>query len=379
MRTLLRLVAVLLSSAAPLVAQATPSAPALDFSGVLFGNFQWRTDAAAKAATGGQPLSRFDVGRAYLNFRMAAGNRGSIRVTTDIFQQSPSTYYSGWAVRLKYGYFQYDLTKSLFGVQGMPAVARVGMLHTVIVDHVEVFWPRFLGPTAIEQYFGFSSSDVGLSTLVTMPRRRGEIYITAVNGSNYSSAETDRFKDFAARATFTPFANDSGFIRTLAITPWYSLGWSASAFTAPPNSISDGLQKDRRGVFVGLRDRRLTGGVEFSQRAEQIETAAPPARTVVGRTGNLLSGFAFLRPLEIANRARHSPWGLLARFDSFDADNSLPANAANPQLTFIVLGTFWDLNNRVTLALDYQEQKSDVGAVSTFPTKTLFLHWQASF
>ena len=111
--------------------------PALDFSGLLFGNFGWRTDDAAKATTGGKALSKFDLGRAYLNFRMAAGDHGSIRVTTDIFQQSPSAYYSGWTVRLKYGYYQHDFTKSFAGVQGLGAVGRIGMLHTVVVDHME--------------------------------------------------------------------------------------------------------------------------------------------------------------------------------------------------------------------------------------------------
>src|SRR3954464_16065296 len=109
----LALAASLLVSSTTAFAQGTPaSVPPIDFSGWLFGNFQYRTDPAAKLATGGQPLSKFDVGRAYLTFRMPAGERGSIRVTTDIFQTSPSTYYNGWTVRLKYGYFQYDLTKN---------------------------------------------------------------------------------------------------------------------------------------------------------------------------------------------------------------------------------------------------------------------------
>src|SRR5688572_4641594 len=80
---------------AALLSQATP--PALDFSGVLFGNYQWRTDAAAKATTAGQPANRFDLGRAYLNFRLQAGERGAVRVTTDIYQQTgaAAAYYQG--------------------------------------------------------------------------------------------------------------------------------------------------------------------------------------------------------------------------------------------------------------------------------------------
>lgn len=384
MRKIATLVAALLLPGSPLLAQST-TVPPIDFSGVLFGNFSWRTDDAAKALTGGKALDRFDVGRAYLTFRMAAGERGSIRVTTDIFNQTPSTYYNGWTVRLKYGYFQYDFTKNLAGINGLAALGRIGMLHTVVIEHIEGFWPRFLGNAADETYFIWSSADVGAATLLTLPRKRGEIYVTAVNGSNYTSGETDRFKDFAARVSITPFANDSSFFRTLTISPWYSKGWTASQFVlgAPlqVGAVSDGLQRDRRGIFVGLKERRITGGAEFSQRVDDIETGLNTvvvSRAVTGRTGNLVSAFALVRPFEIKSTRKRSPFGLLGRFDSFDGNNDQPTSAANPESKFVVVGAFWDLNARSTFALDYQELKT-TGAAATFPTKTLFLHWNVNF
>lgn len=381
MRKILSLVAVLFVSPSLAPAQTPAPAPSLDFSGVLFGSFQWRTDAASKLSTGGKPANRFDIGRAYLNFRLPAGERGSIRVTTDIFQQSPSTYYSGWAVRLKYGYFQYDFTKNLFGVNNMSAVGRIGMLHTVIVDHIESFWPRYLGQTAQEQNGFYSSADVGASSVVTLPSRRGEAYVVVTNGAGYTSGETDRFKDIAARLSLTPFGKDSTLWRTLTISPFYLKGSSASAFTAPPNSISEGLRKDRRGVFVGLRDRRLTGGAEFAQRVEQAESGTPATRSVFDRTSTLVSGFTLVRPIELANSKRRSRLGILGRFDKFDSfsDNTgLPPALQIPDNRFVVLGLFWDLNARATFALEYQELKTQTAATA-FPGKTLFLHWQALF
>ena len=56
-----------------------------------------------------------DVERVYFTFRMPAGDRGSIRITTDLFQQTTSgsdSYYKGWVLRAKYAYFQYDYSKS---------------------------------------------------------------------------------------------------------------------------------------------------------------------------------------------------------------------------------------------------------------------------
>ena len=82
-----------------------PVTPQLDFSGVVFGNYQYQ---GAAGATKGQ--NKFDVERAYLTFKMPAGEHASIRVTGDLFQQtsSPSdAYYKGWVLRAKYAYLQY--------------------------------------------------------------------------------------------------------------------------------------------------------------------------------------------------------------------------------------------------------------------------------
>ena len=71
--------------------------PALDFSGVIYGNFRYTYDDATKNANGGNATNKFDIERVYLNFRMPAGDDGSIRVTTDVFNNSISaTSCAGW-------------------------------------------------------------------------------------------------------------------------------------------------------------------------------------------------------------------------------------------------------------------------------------------
>src|SRR5256885_7604871 len=66
----------LLVSASMLSAQTPVTVPPIDFSGAIFANYQYRTDIQAK------DFNKFDVERAYLTFRMPAGDRTSIRVTT---------------------------------------------------------------------------------------------------------------------------------------------------------------------------------------------------------------------------------------------------------------------------------------------------------
>src|SRR5438105_5384174 len=185
-----------LASASMLSAQTTVTIPPLDFSGVLYSNFQYRTDQRAKN------FNKFDLERVYLTFRMPAGDRASIRVTTDVFQQQNTpqdAYYAGWTIRLKYAYMQYNY------ITGKPtdftAVARMGALHTVIADHEEQFWPRWISLTDDERAGLFSSADVGAATLMTLPNKWGEIYGAVTNGPGYAQRELDRFKDPQVRLT----------------------------------------------------------------------------------------------------------------------------------------------------------------------------------
>ena len=83
------------------LAQATPPVvvtPAFDFSGVIFGSYSLKTDSASKANLGGKAPNLFGLDRAYLTFRMPAGDNGAIRITTDIFQNTnpaQNAYYAG--------------------------------------------------------------------------------------------------------------------------------------------------------------------------------------------------------------------------------------------------------------------------------------------
>ena len=56
---------------------------------------------------GNRSVDRFDVDRAYLNFRATPGEHFAIRITADVYQQRDTTrdqYYRGWALRAKYAY-----------------------------------------------------------------------------------------------------------------------------------------------------------------------------------------------------------------------------------------------------------------------------------
>jgi hypothetical protein len=348
--------------------------PQLDFSGVFFANWNYRTDRAARAQ------NRFDLERAYLTFRMPVGNRTNVRITADVFQNTTApgdAFYRGWSFRAKYAYLQYDYLREYHGAS---ATARLGMLQTVVIEHIESFWPRWISRTAVELSGFFQSADLGLATQVTLPSKRGEFYATVTNGPGYTSRETDRFKDVAARLTFAPLAGATGLFSTAAITAWGYKGAIASRFVGggpgQVGTVGEGLQRDRWGVFAGIRDRRLTVGAEWAQRADEGEvgnnTAASP-RAVVDSTGTLVSAFALARPAEWVRPGKPSRLALLGRYDRFRFDDE-----AAPASRLIIAGVIWDLDRRLSLAADYQQLLPRDGAAGT-DAKTWFLHAIASF
>lgn len=362
----------------PLGAQTTVTIPPIDFSGVLYTNYQYRTDSRAKN------FNKFDIERVYLTLRMPLGDRTSVRVTTDVFQQQTpgnDAYYQGWTMRLKFAYLQYNY---IMGAKptDFSAAARFGMIQTVVIDQEEQFWPRWISQTDLERAGLFNVADAGVSTALTLPNKWGEIYAAVVNGPGYMSREVDRFKDPQARLTLTPLANShSPLLASWAITPWYYKGTVASRFVAggagQVGPVGSGLERNRWGLFTGIRDPRITLGAQYTgfkgQTEAGLNTPFSP-RVVVDTTGHLVSGFAIARPLALVDTA-WSRLGLLARYDKVTTNTT-----TNGTYHVFIGGLLFDLSRRASVSFDYQEQLVDTPPVTgNLPLKTYFVHVVANF
>ncbi|MFL5560863.1 MAG: hypothetical protein ACJ79K_05235 [Gemmatimonadaceae bacterium] len=368
---------------APAAAPQAP-APALDFSGVIFGNYQYRTDSLAKAQTGGKSPNQFVIDRVYLTFRMPVGDRASIRATTDIVQNANGAYYNGWSVRLKYGYLQYNFLQNLGGHPGFNALARVGMLHTVVIDHEEGFWPRYLSQTAVERFGFFSSADLGAASQLSLPGKMGEIYGTITNGPGYTSPEVDRFKDLALRVTLTPLGTHAGLLQTLAISPWVYRGRTASKYAAGGRGqvapVTDGLTRDRWGIFAGIKDPRLVVAAHYARRTEGFETGAntlaSPRVAAPDSSGTLWSAYTVVRPIQWTSGKNTAKLGIVARWDRFT-----PRTTRSGVQRLAILGLQWEPTSRTALALDYQDvtPQDYNGPAPITETRGWYLHWNASF
>ena len=352
---------------------AQPAAPAVNVSGLIFGNYQYHLSGQSK------DFNQFLLDRAYVTVRASVADRMSIRVTTDVFQSGDQ---NGWTIRAKYAYLHYDLVKRSAWNAGI----RAGMLHNVMVEHLEQFWPRFVSPVAFERSGGFASADVGTATLVALPARLGEVYAHVVNGPGYTRRETDRFKDYGARVTLTPLAGRvRGPLSTLAISPWFYEGATASIFVRgggggaiPP--VGAGLPRDRYGVIVGIRDPRFTGGGEAGRMrtvTDALGTGPTPTRVVSDVRANIWTAFGVLRPLAFIDSSHRSRFGLLGRYDNVESNT-----ATSERYHFLIVGLLFDLNARSTLVLDYQEQLANSGAPalpSPGSFRALFAHIVVNF
>ena len=362
----------LTDSTPPARSQApAPAALPFGFSGVLYLNYQYG------GPRGGRSENRFDLDRAYLNFRASSGSNDSVRVTLDVFQQrdaSRDEYYRGWTMRVKYAYLNHDFVRG--SGDAMRIWARIGLIQTVMIEKEEQFWNRGLSQVAVEQAGYFSSADAGAGLGLTLPDKFGEIYATIMNGSGYASRETDRFKDFQTRVTLTPWARGSSFLKGLQLSPWVSIGGRSSDFALPRGTVrpvGEARRKDRYGLLATYRDARLVAGAHLARRIDVAESAdttqdlAPSTRTA---TGNLTSVFAFWRPLASATA---SPWSLLARVDDIKPDD----DASGTQRRYII-GTAWDLGTRTSITFDVQSLSPRNG-LSGAASRTFFLHFIASF
>ena len=387
---------VALFAATPLAAQTAPAqppaaVPPISVSGLVFGSYNYQVHTTP-AQLANQNDNGFIIDRAYLNFRALAGDRLSIRVTTDVYQTSETNAQNAYTIRAKYAYLQYDPPKFS---NGSSMFARLGILQNVVIEHVESFWPRYLSQTAVERAGYFASADVGLAAGAALPNKMGELYATIMNGPGFTSRERDRFKDYAIRLSLTPLANrtDLPLLQNFTLTGWGYKGATASTFVnggaGQVGPVGASLERSRAGAFVGIKDPRLVLGGELAVRRDGGDAGAntaTSARVGTTTTGRVLSGLTQVRPFAFTNGTGKSPFGLVARYDRVSPSTkttgiAVPPSTSNSYHTLIG-GAFYDLNQRAQFALDYQESLATNNGLSTSPpvqSKGYFLHFMVNF
>jgi hypothetical protein len=355
-------------------AAIAPQKPQLDFSGTLFANYQYHIDDERAGSA-----NKFDLERAYLTFRMPAGEKVSVRITADVFQQTASgsdAFYRGWTLRAKYAYLQYNFLNG----REWRVNARVGLLHTIFIDYDEQFWPRWIAPSPTDRAGYFSSADAGIAATISLPKKLGDVYATVVNGPGYTSREVDRFKDYAVRISLNPFASRLvSPLEYLAVTGWVYKGSTASKFSdggqGQAGEIGSALDRDRWGIHLGALHPRANLGIEYASRSEEGETGnntIDSPRSVIDSTGTLFSVYAVVRPFK-AGRSTSHPLSLIARYDRVGVNDSPIA-----RYRVIIGGLGWDISKVASMSLDIQDTKP-INRDAVEPSRIWFAHFVARF
>jgi hypothetical protein len=324
----------------------------VDLSGVLYASFQYGGDRDSRSD------NRFDIDRAYLTARARMTDRLDARVTLDVYQQrNPDSddFYQGWAMRAKYAYVDYALQRG--GENDLGLSARFGLLQTSIIEVEEQVWNRGLGQVGVDRFGYMPSADAGISSTLRLPDGHGEFYLGVTNGSGYASRETDRFKDVAARFTWSPAPHAAGFLRSIRISPWAIVGRRGSDYAdgaGTVKAVASGLRRNRAGVLLSVRDSRITLGTHIAWRFDESETADTTADTsprTSSVTGRLVSIHALLRPRAFADDLPQWPLAVVLRTDDFRADTESDASVR----TWFA-GLMYEAGAYGSITLDYQRQ-----------------------
>ena len=375
-----RSLAVLAIVALPAVATAQqpapqPAAPTtttvslpIEFSGLLLPQFIY----GGPKGNGTRSANQFQLERAYLTAKAKIGDRTSIRLTSDIYRPGGN---AGYTIRAKYAFVQYDYWTNHEGLFGMNAQTRLGMQQTILNETEESFWPRYVAKIAAERAGFFSSADLGLSTTLSFGNGLGELFAEVANGPGYATPENDRFKDYSARLTLTPFG--STLAQGLVVAPWYYKGTVASALRP-----SDGRKRDRAGVFAGFKAPAFLIGGDYESSTNETERVTPSGIATDDHSGTVVSAYTHLKPLAMMSATGSKAWGILLRWDNVTGETGyVPNNGDFPVLKgkFIVAGLTHDVNSKLSWSLDWQQQSPQGAAAPALDLRTYNLHVSAAF
>ena len=376
-RTLLVLAAVALPAAAG--AQQTPTTPAsttvtptaavpIEFSGLLFPQFIY----GGPKGNGTRSASQFQLERAYLTVKAKIGDRTGLRLTSDMYRPGGN---NGYTMRVKFAYLQYDYWMNGEGLMGTNAQLRLGMQQTVINETEESYWPRYVAKLAIERAGFLAPADLGVSTTISTGSHIAELFAEVTNGPGYTTPENDRFKDYSARLTLTPFGGT--ITRGLVLAPWYYKGTIASALQP-----AHGLKHDRAGVFAGYKAPAIMLGGQLASSTNELEQLTPGGVVSRDRSGKVMSVYTQLKPFAMMSPTGTKAWGVLLRWDRVSGENGyVPNNGDFPVLKgkFVVAGITRDVNSRVSWAVDYQQQSPNGDPAPAYDVRTYNLHVSAAF
>ncbi len=311
------------------LAQTQTTIP-VTFGAQFFGNYSYSVQGID-----GQDFNKFDIDRLYFTAKSQLSENWKLQMTTDIFRNSATgSYYSGLAIRLKFGFVDYTPIPELS--------IKAGMIPGPWNSLVEAFWKyRGVAQTANDKYSYVQTADLGASVAYTLPDNYGEIAGYVLNGDGYTAPESNQFKDVILRASLMPFPGSSVF-KTLTLGGYTYLGKSTGI---------TGLKKQRYGGLLGWSYDIVTMGTEYDSRTDGT-IDAPDVN------GDVLSLFT---ELKIPVASLQSKLSVIFRYDIADPNK----DKDNDKTYYFIAGLVWKATDKVSIVLDRQIMTGDSATMKT--------------
>ncbi|HET7153611.1 MAG TPA: hypothetical protein VFJ29_07565, partial [Candidatus Kapabacteria bacterium] len=363
----------------------------INFSGVLYSFYYYNLNNTQPIENSfpqerAEPLAngynQFDIERIYFTLKSQLSASTAFQVTTDIYRNAaypqsagaptvyytrdtngnvqkitipgsaaPTSFYNGLAIRLKFGYFDWNPIDSI--------TFRMGMQPTPWFSLLDKAWGyRGVQQTASDKNQFLSAADLGASVSWNFPNKYGSLTGYVFNGNGYIAPEANRFKDVSAKVELNPMPDDSVW-KGLKIAGY---GYWGVNSIAPNNDYPietyGGLERNIYGGFVGYTYGLLNVGVEYDINKTGVSVSSNGGFMNVdsSNTASVFSAFASVKgPGDLHD------WSLIGRIDLYNPTNAdlsaLTAaqyNNTNTKNTFVLAGVAYSLSKQVQLAIDYQ-------------------------
>ncbi|MFH1387521.1 MAG: hypothetical protein ABIH50_07640 [bacterium] len=314
--------------------------------GVVF--FRWQKYTQNGTAT---TPNNFDVDRAYIDIKKKLDWGASSRVTLDISR------INGAAKQTLFDYLKYAYVEMPLNVSGLQVVpwemtAKAGLQHTVWIDWADkALGLRWIAKSLLDNEGVMSSSDFGVGaigkvSLAGLPAV--EYHATVLNGSGYSTNESDSEKALAMRVNSVAYdAGENGKVIVGAMLNVESLNTSFD------------LGGSNKQAALELIYRHDLGTAKF-----EYITGSKSSKKINGYSlGGVLNLSSVMAGLE--------RYKVFARLDNYDPNTS----RANDEKNKTFYGVTYDWGKDVKLAADMQTSQTGSGAT----TSIFYLHSQISF
>lgn len=318
------------------VSQTKAPDTGLKIDGEVFFYFQKYITQASTVS-----YNKFEISRAYINFRKSLSESANVRLTLDAARLSPSTDPAQSSQYLydflKYAYVELPLVSNTTA----NITAKLGLQQTVWIPFSEKMWGnRYIAKSFTDDEGIMPSADFGIGFEGSIKPIATDFSLTLMNGTGFKNQENNSSKDIALRLNKNILSNNRGGDVVLGgyvdLTDRFGQGSDSSIFGALLGYTGGGSGN----IFV-----EYVGG---KQSAKDI-------------SGYSVAGFSYLLP----------EFCVLGRYDYFKPDTS----AINNEIQKTILGLSYTLIKEVRIAFDVQSMQTGTSA----PQKVAYLHSEIKY